>query len=127
MEYIRTFNKPEAVCFMVDKNCSNGYSHWIAQTSQRDRTAADTVIEDPVIVAVAERWAYTCVVCLKWAIQRGEVIIPFSVTPSKLLPISRRLKQSLTSEEMEAISKIDNMPKTRYYMGRNNGWEIVRT
>src|SRR5262249_4535156 len=40
---------------------------------QRDRTPQDTVdIEDPVIVAIAQRLrVHPAVVCIKWAIQRG--------------------------------------------------------
>ena len=47
----------------------------------RDRTPDDTVdIEDPVIVRIAERLnVHPAVVCVKWAVQRGQVPIPFSV------------------------------------------------
>ena len=48
---------------------------------ERDRTPDDTVdIEDPVIVRIAERLGvHPAVVCIKWAVQRGQTPIPFSV------------------------------------------------
>ena len=85
MEIHPHFQQPELFNFMVEnKIVPIGYSPiGSPKRPERDRTATDTVdIEDPVIVAVAERLGiHPAVVCLKWAIQRGEVVIPFSVTP----------------------------------------------
>ena len=52
---------------------------------ERDKTEKDTVdIEDPIIVEIANKFnVHPAVICLKWAIQRGQIPIPFSVTPSK--------------------------------------------
>ena len=54
---------------------------------ERDRTPEDTVdIEDPVIVAIARRLGvHPAVVCVKWAVQRGQTPIPFSVNPRNYL------------------------------------------
>ncbi|MBZ5623415.1 MAG: aldo/keto reductase, partial [Acidobacteriia bacterium] len=48
---------------------------------ERDRTPEDTVdIEDPVLVRIAERHGlHPAVVCIKWAVQRGQTPIPFSI------------------------------------------------
>ena len=53
----------------------------------RDRTPEDTVdVEDPVIVAAARRLGvHPAVVCVKWAIQRGQTPIPFSTKRSNVL------------------------------------------
>ena len=50
---------------------------------ERDRTADDTVdVQDPVVVRIAERrGVHPASVCVQWAVQRGQVPIPFSVTP----------------------------------------------
>ena len=47
---------------------------------ERDKTTDDTVdIEDPVIVKIAKRLdVHPAIVCLKWAVQRGQIPIPFS-------------------------------------------------
>ena len=53
---------------------------------ERDRTPDDTVdIEDPVIVAIAQRLGvHPAVVCVKWAAQRGATPIPFSINRAQL-------------------------------------------
>ena len=76
----------------------------------RDKTEADTVdIEDPVIVAIAERLGvHPAVVCVKWAVQRGHVPIPFSVYRNEYLSNLRcTVSEPLTDEEMAAIAGID--------------------
>jgi alcohol dehydrogenase (NADP+) len=77
---------------------------------ERDRTPEDTVdIEDPVIVATAERLGvHPAVVCVKWAVQRGQTPIPMSVRRSHYLANLRAVVQDpLTEEEMQAIARID--------------------
>ena len=53
---------------------------------ERDRTADDTVdIEDPVIVKIAQHHSiHPAVVCLKWAVQRGQIPIPMSTNVNDL-------------------------------------------
>lgn len=76
----------------------------------RDKTESDTVdIEDPVIVAIAKRLgAHPAVVCVKWAVQRGQVPIPFSVYRNEYLSNLRStVSDPLTDDEMKAIAGID--------------------
>ncbi len=76
----------------------------------RDRTEDDTVdIEDPVIVQIAQRHGvHPAVVCVKWAVQRGQVPIPFSTRRSSYLSnLQAVLSDPLTSDEMQAIASID--------------------
>jgi alcohol dehydrogenase (NADP+) len=76
----------------------------------RDRTPGDTVdIEDPVIVEIARRLGvHPAVVCVKWAIQRGQVPIPFSTTRANYLANLRAsVSEPLTDAEMSAIAGID--------------------
>jgi diketogulonate reductase-like aldo/keto reductase len=77
---------------------------------ERDRTPDDTVdIEDPVIVKIAERLGvHPAVVCLKWAVQRGQTPIPFSVKRRNYLANLRcTVSEPLTDAEMQAIAGID--------------------
>ncbi len=77
---------------------------------ERDRAPTDTVdMEDPVIVKIAGRLnVHPAVVCVKWAVQRGQVPIPLSVTRSKYLANLRAVVSApLTAEEMRSISAID--------------------
>lgn len=76
----------------------------------RDKTADDTVdIEDPVIVGVAERLGvHPAVVCVKWALQRGHIPIPFSVRRSEYLSnLQCTVSEPLSDDEMSRIESID--------------------
>jgi diketogulonate reductase-like aldo/keto reductase len=77
---------------------------------ERDRTAADTCdTEDPVIGEIAERLGvHPAVVCIKWAVQRGQVPIPFSVRkPQYLASLRGVLGDPLSEDEMQRIATID--------------------
>ncbi len=77
---------------------------------ERDRTPEDTVdLEDPVIVGIAQRLGITPAnVCIKWAVQRGQTPIPFSVTRRNYESNLRCLKTPrLTDDDMRAIAGID--------------------
>jgi diketogulonate reductase-like aldo/keto reductase len=76
----------------------------------RDRTPEDTVdIEDPVIVGIARRRGiHPAVLCVKWAVQRGQTPIPFSTKPSHYLANLRCATTApLSGEEMQVIAGID--------------------
>ncbi len=94
---------------------------------ERDKTIDDTVdIEDPVIVDIAKRLnVHPAVVCVKWGVQRGHVVIPFSVKPEKILSNLRVANGDLIlSEEMEKISKIDK--NCRLIKGQVFLWEHAK-
>ena len=77
---------------------------------ERDRTPEDTVpTQDPVIVKVAHRLGvHPAVVCVKWAVQRGQVPIPFSTKQNHYLSnLEGVVSEPLTEDEMREISTID--------------------
>jgi len=77
---------------------------------ERDKTFDDTVdMEDPVIVAIAKRHdVHPSAVCLKWAVQRGQVPIPMSTKRRNYLSnLQAVVSDPLTSEEMAQIDGID--------------------
>ncbi len=91
---------------------------------ERDRTENDTVdIEDPVIVGIAEKYdVHPANICVKWALQRGLVVIPFSTKPAKYKSnLKTALMDDLTDEEMDAISRIDR--NCRLIKGQVFTWE----
>jgi alcohol dehydrogenase (NADP+) len=76
----------------------------------RDKTPEDvTDIEQPVIQQIAQAHkVHAAVVCLKWAVQRGQIPIPFSVKRSQYLANLKAVTEDpLTEAEMQAISKVD--------------------
>lgn len=97
---------------------------------ERDKTEQDLVdIEHPVIVSAAERLGvHPAIVCIKWAVQRGHVPIPFSVFENQYTTNLQCVTENpLTEEEMEAISKIDmnnRLIKGQVFLWEGaNGWE----
>jgi alcohol dehydrogenase (NADP+) len=76
----------------------------------RDRTPEDTVpTQDPVIVKIANRLGmHPAAVCVKWAVQRGQVPIPFSTNRNHYLSnLEAVTGEPLTVAEMREISAID--------------------
>ena len=97
---------------------------------ERDRTPEDTVdVEDPVIGRIAARLGvHPAVVCLKWGLQRGHVVIPFSVKRANMLANLRAaVSEPLTQEEMAAIAGIDRgcrLIKGQVFLWRDGqSWE----
>jgi len=96
----------------------------------RDKTATDTAdIEDPVIQAIAQRLrVHPAVVCVKWAAQRGQVPIPFSIDPHKYAGNLHSVTTNpLTDKEMEAICGIDKncrLIKGQVFLWKDNqSWQ----
>lgn len=90
----------------------------------RDKTEADTVdIEDPVIVKAAQRLnVHPAVICVKWAVQRGQIPIPFSIYRNEYLSnLQCTVQDPLSEEEMQAISEIDK--NCRLIKGQVFLWE----
>jgi alcohol dehydrogenase (NADP+) len=132
MEIHPHFQQPEIYRFMKDNGIEViGYSPiGSPKRPERDKTPEDTVdIEDPAIVAIAERQnVHPAVICLKWAVQRGQITIPFSVKESKLFSNLKGVTEDpLTAEEMENISKIDKhcrLVKGQVFLWKNaKSWE----
>lgn len=76
----------------------------------RDKTEKDTVdIEDPVVLKIAERLnVHPAIVCVKWAVQRGQIPIPFSIYEDQFKSnLLNTTIEPLTDEEMEELSKIN--------------------
>ena len=77
---------------------------------ERDRTPEDTApTQDPLIRKIADRLGiHPAAVCLKWAVQRGQVPIPFSTNRSHYLSnLNATVGETLTAQEMEEVRKID--------------------
>ena len=75
---------------------------------ERDRTPEDTApTEDPAIVNIARlHGIHPAAVCIKWAVQRGQTPIPFSVHHYRA-NLEGIVSDPLTSGEMRAIAAID--------------------
>lgn len=126
------FQQPELFQFLNDEGILPvGYSPIGSPARpERDRTPEDTVdIEDPVIVKIAQRLGvHPAVVCVKWAVQRGQVPIPFSSRRSNCLANLRGVVgEPLTDDEMREIAGIDRnnrLIKGQVFLWNGaRGWE----
>ena len=126
MEIHPHFQQPELFEYMMGKGiqpigfCPVGSPN----RPDRDKAEGDTVpIEDLVIVKIAEaHGVHPAIVCLKWAIQRGEIIIPFSVKPEKYTAnLKCAIEDPLTEDEMKAIYALDK--GIRFIKGQVFCWE----
>lgn len=76
----------------------------------RDKDPADVeVLTHPVIVRIAEaRGVHPAVVCVKWAVRRGQIPIPSSIHRNKYLSnLKAALGDPLTDAEMAEIAAAD--------------------
>ncbi len=126
MEIHPNFQQPELFDFMVENDIVPiGYSPiGSPKRPERDKTPTDTVdIEDSVVVKIANRLnVHPALVCIKWAVQRGQVTIPFSVKPDKIFTnLEAVTKDLLTEEEMKEMSTIDK--NCRLIKGQVFLWE----
>ena len=112
MEIHPHFQQPELFDFLVAEGIQPvGFSPLGSPSRpERDKTSNDTVdMEDPVIVAAAEkRGVHPAAICLKWAVQRGQVTIPFSIKERQFKSnLDAITEDPLTDAEMDALSTID--------------------
>lgn len=112
MELHPTFQQPELFAFCKDKGivpvgyCPLGSPN----RPERDKTPDDKVdLEEPVVVEIARtRGIHPALVCLKWAVQRGQIPIPFSIHREKNEANLRAVcEDPLTDDEMERLQTVD--------------------
>jgi diketogulonate reductase-like aldo/keto reductase len=124
MELHPHFQQPELFDFVVKNGIQPvGYCPIGSPgRPERDRTSRDTApTEDPVIVRIAERHGiHPAVVCVKWAVQRGQTPIPFSVHHYRA-NLEGIVGPPLTDEEMRSIAAIDH--KCRLIKGQVFLWK----
>jgi diketogulonate reductase-like aldo/keto reductase len=112
MELHPHFQQAELFSYLVEKRiqpigfCPIGSP----ERPERDMTSEDTVdIEDPVVVRIAkDHGVHPAVVCVKWAVQRGQTPIPFSTRRNEYESnLESVVSDPLTADEMVAIAGID--------------------
>jgi len=110
MELHPHFQQPELFRFVVENRMQPvGYCPLGSPgRPERDRTPEDTApTEDAVIVEIARRHGIgTAAVCIKWAVQRGQTPIPFSIHHYRD-NLACVVGDPLAEEEMRAIAGLD--------------------
>jgi alcohol dehydrogenase (NADP+) len=132
MELHPHFQQPEFFQYLLNNGIQPiGYSPIGSPARpERDRTPEDTSpTEDPVILKIAEQLkVHPAVVCIKWAVQRGQIPIPFSANRRNLLCNLRGvIGEPLTPNLMRAIEKLDRncrLIKGQVFLWKDNqSWE----
>jgi len=132
MELHPHFQQPELFQFVVKQGIQPvGYSPIGSPgRPERGRTPDDTApTEDPGIAGIANRLGIApAVVCIKWAVGRGQAAIPFSTNPRNYLANLRGAAgEPLTDDDMRAIAAIDRncrLIKGQVFLWRDGqSWE----
>ena len=81
-----------------------------------------------IVEIAAAHNVHPAIVCLKWAVQRGQIPIPFSVKEAQYISNLRcATEDPLTPEEMERIRKADKgcrLIKGQVFLWQGaSGWE----
>ena len=112
MELHPCFQQPELYDFVVAEGIQPIAFCPIGSPTRPDRDTTPEDIADiqvPELVEIARRHGvHPAVVCLKWAVQRGEVPIPFSIHENEYEANLRcTIEDPLTDEEMAVMKSLD--------------------
>jgi len=94
---------------------------------ERDRAEGDlSPTEMPEVIEIAKtHHVHPALICLKWAVQRGQVPIPFSVHEDKYISNLKCVQEDpLTDAEMEIMKSVDR--NNRLIKGQVFLWEHAR-
>jgi diketogulonate reductase-like aldo/keto reductase len=132
MELHPHFQQPEFFRYLIENGIQPIAFSPIGSPArpERDRTPEDTSpLEDPAICQIARRLGvHPAVVCIKWALQRGQIPIPFSATPRNILGnLLAVTGEPLTQEDMSTIERLDRncrLIKGQVFLWKDNqSWE----
>jgi len=132
MELHPNFQQPEFFQYLLEREIQPiGYSPIGSPARpERDRTPEDSSpTEDPAIRMIGQRRGiHPAVVCIKWAVQRGQVPIPFSTNPKNILSNLRGVaSEPLSAEDMTTIETLDRncrLIKGQVFLWKDNqAWE----
>ena len=126
MELHPCFQQSELFDFMIENEVQPiGFCPIGSPTRpDRDKTEDDAVdIEDPIVQKIAKRLnVHPAVVCIKWAVQRGQIPIPFSIHNNEYVAnLESSFKNPITDEEMEELKSSDR--NSRLIKGQVFLWE----
>ena len=112
MELHPCFQQPELYDYVVARGIQPiGFCPIGSPTRpDRDMTPDDIAdIQVPELVEVANaHGVHPAVICLKWAVQRGQIPIPFSIHENEYVSnLESTVKDPLTDEEMKILKSVD--------------------
>ena len=126
MELHPAFQQPELFKYCVEKGIQPiGFCPIGSPTRpERDKTPDDvSATEIPEVIEIAKAHnVHPAIICLKWAVQRGQIPIPFSIYENEYVSNLRATTEDpLTDEEMAVLKSIDK--NCRLIKGQVFLWE----
>lgn len=126
MELHPCFQQPDLYDYCVHKGIQPvGFCPIGSPTRpDRDKTESDlSDIEMPELIEIAQKHqVHPAVICLKWAVQRGQIPIPFSVRESEYVSnLQCTVENPLTDAEMDILKSVDK--NCRLIKGQVFLWE----
>lgn len=132
LELHPSFQQPELYDYCIEKGIHPiGFCPIGSPTRpERDISEGDIVdTEMPELMKIAKNHnVHPAIICIKWGVQRGHVVIPFSVHESEYLSnILCTTEDPLTDEEMAVLESIDKncrLVKGQVFLWEGaKGWE----
>lgn len=126
MELHPCFQQPELFEYCVSRGIQPIGFCPIGSPTRPDRDKTDTDVADiqvPQLVEIAKAHnIHPAVVCLKWAVQRGQIPIPFSIHENEYVSNLRStMEDPLSEEEMAVLKTVDR--NCRLIKGQVFLWE----
>ena len=126
MELHPCFQQPELFEYCVSRGIQPIGFCPIGSPTRPDRDKTDTDVADiqvPQLVEIAKAHnVHPAVVCLKWAVQRGQIPIPFSIHENEYVSNLRStVEDPLSEEEMAVLKTVDR--NCRLIKGQVFLWE----
>jgi alcohol dehydrogenase (NADP+) len=126
MELHPCFQQPELYEYCVDRKFQPIGFCPIGSPTRPDRDKTDTDIADiqvPELVEIAKNHGvHPAVICLKWAVRRGQIPIPFSIYENEYISNLRSTTEDpLTDTEMAILKRVDK--NCRLIKGQVFLWE----
>lgn len=129
MELHPCFAQPQLFDYVLSQNIQPVGFCPIGSPSRPGRDVTPDDVNDmqvPLLVEIAKKHGvHPAVICLKWAVQRGQIPIPFSVHESQyILNLKCVTEDMLTEEEMDVLKTADR--NCRLIKGQVFLWEGAR-
>jgi alcohol dehydrogenase (NADP+) len=126
MELHPCFQQPELYEYCVERKIQPIGFCPIGSPTRPDRDKTDTDIADiqvPELVEIAKNHGvHPAVICLKWAVRRGQIPIPFSIYENEYISNLRSTTEDpLTDTEMAILKRVDK--NCRLIKGQVFLWE----
>lgn len=102
---------------------SPGRKEYYASTGSNLKVAIPTLLENPIVVEIAERLNVTpAQVLLRFLAQQGVVVIPKSVTPSRIVSNFQIFNFNLTQDDMNQLDTLDSGKEGSWGFDWRNGF-----